>query len=49
MLRFFNTSTRNLLAAEAAAGVGHHVALSIVGTERLAENGYSGRRSRRSS
>ena len=39
-LRFFDTSTRNLLAAEAAAGVGHHVALSVVGTERLTESGY---------
>jgi len=37
---FFETSTRNLLAAEAEAGVGHHVALSVVGTERLAESGY---------
>ena len=40
VLAFFETSTRNLLAAEAAAGVGHHVALSVVGTERLAESGY---------
>jgi uncharacterized protein YbjT (DUF2867 family) len=40
VLEFFNTSTRNLLAAEAAAGVGHHVALSVVGTDRLAESGY---------
>lgn len=40
VLEFFQTSTRNLLAAEAAAGVGHHVALSIVGCERLPENGY---------
>ena len=40
VLRFFETSTRNLLDAEAAAGVGHHVALSVVGTERLAESGY---------
>jgi uncharacterized protein YbjT (DUF2867 family) len=39
-LEFFETSTRNLLAAEAAAGVGHHVALSVVGTERLSANGY---------
>ena len=39
-LNFFETSTRNLLAAEAVAGVGHHVALSVVGTERLAESGY---------
>ena len=36
VLEFFTTSTRNLLVAEAAAGVGHHVALSVVGTERLA-------------
>jgi uncharacterized protein YbjT (DUF2867 family) len=35
VLRFFETSTRNLLAAEAAAGVRHHVALSVVGTDRL--------------
>jgi uncharacterized protein YbjT (DUF2867 family) len=40
VLEFFETSTRNLLAAEPTAGVGHHVALSVVGTERLAENGY---------
>lgn len=40
VLKFFETSTRNLLAAEAAAGVGHHVALSVVGTDRLAESGY---------
>jgi uncharacterized protein YbjT (DUF2867 family) len=40
VLRFFETSTHNLLAAEAAAGVGHHVALSVVGTDRLAESGY---------
>jgi uncharacterized protein YbjT (DUF2867 family) len=40
VLEFFETSTSNLLAAEAAAGVGHHVALSIVGTERMPENGY---------
>src|SRR6266478_2382723 len=35
VLAFFETSGRNLLAAEAAAGVGHHVALSVVGTDRL--------------
>ena len=35
VLEFFETSGRNLLAAEAAAGVGHHVALSVVGTDRL--------------
>jgi uncharacterized protein YbjT (DUF2867 family) len=40
VLTFFYMSTRNLLAAEAAAGVGHHVALSVVGTERLTESGY---------
>ncbi|MEU7744985.1 SDR family oxidoreductase [Nonomuraea sp. NPDC049158] len=40
VMEFFETSTRNLLAAEAAAGVGHHVALSVVGTERMPENGY---------
>ena len=40
MLEFFETSGRNLLAAEKAAGVGHHVALSVVGTERLLESGY---------
>jgi uncharacterized protein YbjT (DUF2867 family) len=40
VLEFFETSGRHLLAAEAAAGVGHHVALSIVGTDRTAENGY---------
>lgn len=39
-LTFFETSTRNLLAAEAKAGVGHHVALSVVGTERLQQSGY---------
>ena len=39
-LAFFETSTRNLLAAEADAGVGHHVALSVVGTERLPDSGY---------
>ena len=40
VMNFFETSTRNLLANEAAAGVGHHVALSVVGTERLLESGY---------
>ena len=40
VMQFFQTSTRNLLAAEAAAGVGHHVALSVVGTDRLTESGY---------
>ena len=40
VMNFFQTSTRNLLSYEAAAGVGHHVALSIVGTERLPDSGY---------
>jgi uncharacterized protein YbjT (DUF2867 family) len=40
VLHFFRTSTRNLLAAEEAAGVSHHVALSVVGTDRLPESGY---------
>jgi len=40
VMEFFMTSTRNLIAAEDAANVGHHVALSVVGTERLTESGY---------
>jgi uncharacterized protein YbjT (DUF2867 family) len=40
VMDFFTTSTTNLLAAEADAGVRHHVALSVVGTERLSESGY---------
>jgi len=40
VIDFFQTSTRNLLTYEAAAGVGHHVALSIVGCERLPNSGY---------
>src|SRR5918998_1859486 len=40
VLEFFETSGRNLLAAEVAASVRHHVALSIVGTDRTPENGY---------
>jgi len=40
VLEFFETSGRNLLGAEAVAGVKHHVALSIVGTERLPNSGY---------
>jgi uncharacterized protein YbjT (DUF2867 family) len=40
VLDFFETSGRNLLAAEAAAGVEHHIALSIVGTDRTPDNGY---------
>src|SRR6516225_4784271 len=39
-LKFFETSTRNLLDYEAKAGVGHHMALSVVGTERLLESGF---------
>lgn len=40
VLKFFETSTRNLLAYEAAEGVKHHVALSVVGTERLLASGF---------
>jgi uncharacterized protein YbjT (DUF2867 family) len=40
VMNFFQTSTRNLLAAEAASGVRHHVALSIVGSERMPDSGY---------
>jgi uncharacterized protein YbjT (DUF2867 family) len=40
VMNFFQTSSRNLLAAEATAGVEHHVALSVVGTQRLTESGY---------
>ncbi len=40
VLEFFETAGRNLLAAEATAGVGHHVALSVVGTDRLLASGY---------
>lgn len=40
VLEFFQTSGRNLLAAEAAAGVKHHVALSVVGSDRLPDSGY---------
>jgi uncharacterized protein YbjT (DUF2867 family) len=40
VLKFFETSTRNLLTTEAATGVMHHVALSVVGTERLQDSGY---------
>jgi uncharacterized protein YbjT (DUF2867 family) len=40
VLEFFTTSTRNQLAAEHAAGVGHHLALSIVGADRLPDSGY---------
>jgi len=40
VMDFFQTASRNILAAETAAGVGHHVALSVVGADRLAESGY---------
>jgi uncharacterized protein YbjT (DUF2867 family) len=40
VMKFFQTSTRNLLGAEGVAGVRHHVALSVVGTDRLQESGY---------
>src|SRR5215469_3212917 len=40
VMAFFETSTRNLLAQEAAAGVQHHVALSVVGSDRMVESGY---------
>src|SRR5207253_1329271 len=40
VLKFFETSTRNLLTYEATAGVGHHVVLSVVGTDQLSESGY---------
>jgi uncharacterized protein YbjT (DUF2867 family) len=40
VLQFFTTSTRNLLAAEADAGVGHHVAMSVVGADRVPDSGY---------
>jgi uncharacterized protein YbjT (DUF2867 family) len=40
VLKFFETSTRNLLSYGAAAGVKHHVALSVVGTDELSESGY---------
>ncbi|MEN3327490.1 MAG: hypothetical protein V7638_2297 [Acidobacteriota bacterium] len=40
VMEFFQTSTRNLLSFEAAAGVGHHVALSVVGSDRLPDSGY---------
>jgi uncharacterized protein YbjT (DUF2867 family) len=40
VMAFFTTTTRNLLAAEQAAGVGHHVALSVVGCDRMSGSGY---------
>jgi uncharacterized protein YbjT (DUF2867 family) len=39
-MNFFQTSARNVLAAEEGAGVGHHVVLSVVGTDRLQDSGY---------
>ena len=48
VLAFFETSTRNLLAAEKAAGVGHHIALSVVGADRLPDSGYMRAKGRRS-
>src|SRR3954465_10682287 len=40
VMEFFETAGRNILAAEAVAGVGHHVALSVVGTDRMLASGY---------
>src|SRR6267142_7057678 len=40
VLEFFETSARNILTAEVAASVGHHVALSVVGADRLPDSGY---------
>jgi len=40
VMAFFDTSTRNVLAGEKAAGVGHHVALSVVGADRMSDSGY---------
>src|SRR5256885_12572891 len=40
VMEFFRTSTTNILAAEKQAGVGHHVALAVVGTDRLTDSGY---------
>ncbi len=40
IMKFFTTSSRNLLAAERDAGVGHHAAVSIVGADRLPDSGY---------
>src|ERR1700731_2424238 len=40
VMKFFQTAGRNLLAAEATAGVRHHIALSIVGVDRLPDSGY---------
>ena len=40
VLDFFQTSSRNIMTAEAAAGVNHHVVLSVVGTDRLPDSGY---------
>ena len=49
VMEFFTTSTTNLVIAERDAGVRHHVALSVVGAERIPDSGYLGRRSRRRS
>ena len=49
VMEFFETSGRNLLAAEAAASVRHHVALSVVGTDRLLASGYFRAKRRRKS
>src|SRR5687767_15202012 len=48
VLKFFETSGRNLLAAEERAGVRHHVALSIVGTDRIGDSGYMRAKDRKS-
>jgi uncharacterized protein YbjT (DUF2867 family) len=47
VMEFFEKSTRNLLAGESVAGVEHHLALSVVGSERMLESGYFARRSLR--
>jgi uncharacterized protein YbjT (DUF2867 family) len=47
VMAFFDTSIRNLLAAERVAGVGHHVALSVVGADRMPDSGYMRPRSPR--
>src|SRR5947207_13809196 len=44
VLEFFETSTRNVLAAEVKTGVGHNVAVSIVGSDRLLKSGYLSRK-----
>ena len=40
MLEFFGTSTQNIVQVEAATNVGHHVALSVVGSDRISDSGY---------